>query len=112
MPLDTFKIGGYMKKSVFILALIFGINFPVDLSALEAANELLRRVDSKLMPESYEAYRRLINEEPNGKKKEYTFFTLKKGTDKVAIALSVRRLAKRVVQPFGLAKTCGSLFLT
>jgi outer membrane lipoprotein-sorting protein len=85
MPLGTFKIGGYMKKSVFVLALIFGMNFPVDSSALETANELLKRVDSKLMPESYEAYRRLINEEPNGKKKEYTFFTLKKGTDKVAL---------------------------
>ena len=37
------------------------------------------------MPDSYEAYRQLINEEPDGKKKEFTFFTLKKGKDKIAM---------------------------
>jgi outer membrane lipoprotein-sorting protein len=37
------------------------------------------------MPESYEATRRLINEEPDGSKKEFTFFTIKKGRDKIAM---------------------------
>ncbi len=74
-----------MKKYGFILALICAISWPLYSSALETANEFLKRLDSKLMPESYEAYRRLINEEPNGKKKEYSFFTLKNGTDKVAL---------------------------
>ncbi len=49
------------------------------------ANELLKTVDEKLTPESYEAYRKLINEEPDGKKKEFIFYTVKKGRDKVAI---------------------------
>ena len=45
---------------------------------------LLKQVDRNLSPESYESYRKLINIEPDGKKKEFTLFTVKKGTDKVA----------------------------
>ena len=45
---------------------------------------LLKQVDRNLNPESYESYRKLINIEPDGKRKEYTLFTVKKGTDKVA----------------------------
>ena len=37
------------------------------------------------MPESYESYRKLINEEPDGTKKEFIFYTIKKGKDKVAM---------------------------
>jgi hypothetical protein len=32
----------------------------------------------------FESYRKLINVEPDGRKKEYTLFTVKKGVDKVA----------------------------
>jgi len=46
--------------------------------------QLLRQVDRNLSPESYETYRKLINIEPNGRKKEFTLFSLKKGQDKVA----------------------------
>jgi len=49
------------------------------------ANKLLKEVDENLMPESYEATRKLINEEPNGTKKEFTFYTVKKGRDKIAM---------------------------
>ena len=45
---------------------------------------LLKQVDRNLSPDSYESYRKLINVEPDGKKKEFTLFTVKKGTDKVA----------------------------
>ena len=45
---------------------------------------LLKQVDRNLSPESYESYRKLINIEPSGAKKEFTLFTLKKGIDKVA----------------------------
>ncbi|MBI4634543.1 MAG: outer membrane lipoprotein-sorting protein [Deltaproteobacteria bacterium] len=45
---------------------------------------LLKQVDRNLSPESYESYRKLINVEPDGKKKEFTLFTVKKGIDKVA----------------------------
>src|SRR3989339_920679 len=48
-------------------------------------DELLKRIDEKLMPESYEAYRKLINIEPNGRKKEFIFYTVKKGKDKIAM---------------------------
>src|SRR3990172_1714129 len=44
----------------------------------------LKQVDRNLNPESYESYRKLINVEPDGRKKEYTLFTVKKGVDKVA----------------------------
>jgi len=54
-------------------------------SFAEDANQLLKTVDAKLMPESYAAYRKLINEEPDGKKKEYIFFTVRKGKDKIAM---------------------------
>lgn len=46
--------------------------------------QLLKEVDRNLNPESYESYRKLINIEPDGRKKEYTLFTVKKGADKVA----------------------------
>jgi len=46
--------------------------------------ELLKQVDRNLNPESYESYRKLINIEPDGRKKEFTLFTVKKGVDKVA----------------------------
>ncbi|MEK7729315.1 MAG: outer membrane lipoprotein-sorting protein, partial [candidate division KSB1 bacterium] len=49
------------------------------------ANALLKTVDDNLMPASYEAIRRIINEEPDGAKKEFTFFTVKKGKDKIAM---------------------------
>lgn len=49
------------------------------------ANALLKTVDDNLMPESYEAYRTIINEEPNGSKKEFSFYTVKKGKDKIAL---------------------------
>lgn len=63
----------------FFLMMLFA--FPVH--ALEG-EALLRQVDRNLNPESYESYRKLINVEPDGRKKEYTLFTVKKGVDKVA----------------------------
>jgi len=47
-------------------------------------NALLKNLDRNLNPESFEAYRKLINIEPNGREKEFVLFTVKKGTDKVA----------------------------
>jgi outer membrane lipoprotein-sorting protein len=44
---------------------------------------ILRQVDRKLNPESYEMYRKLVNIEPDGRKKEFVLFTLKKGRDKM-----------------------------
>jgi len=44
---------------------------------------ILRQVDRKLNPESYEMYRKLVNIEPDGRKKEFVLFTVKKGRDKM-----------------------------
>jgi len=45
---------------------------------------LLKKIDRNLEPESYESYRKLINIEPNGDKKEFVLYTVKKGKDKMA----------------------------
>lgn len=50
---------------------------------------ILRQVDRNLNPESYEMYRKLINIEPDGNKKEFVLYTIKKGSDRmVALFLS------------------------
>ena len=46
--------------------------------------DLLKKVDRNLEPESYESYRKLINIEPNGAKKEFVIYSVKKGKDQVA----------------------------
>ncbi|WP_455207384.1 outer membrane lipoprotein-sorting protein [Kaarinaea lacus] len=45
--------------------------------------ELLRQIDRNLQPASYEMYRKLINIEPDGAKKEFVLYTIKKGQDKM-----------------------------
>ena len=47
-------------------------------------SDILKKVDRNLEPQSYEMYRKLINIEPNGAKKEFVLFSVKKGRDKVA----------------------------
>jgi Outer membrane lipoprotein-sorting protein len=65
--------------SIAVIALMFAIPaYAVD------GTDLLKQVDRNLSPPSYESYRKLINIEPDGRKKEFTLFTVKKGTDKVA----------------------------
>ncbi len=50
---------------------------------------ILLQVDKNLNPESYEMYRKLINIEPDGSKKEFVLYSVKKGQDKmVALFLS------------------------
>jgi outer membrane lipoprotein-sorting protein len=66
--------------SAFLIFVLFASS-----TAAQDANKLLKEVDDNLLPESYEASRKLINEEPNGSKKEFTFYTVKKGKDKIAM---------------------------
>jgi len=47
-------------------------------------NEVLRKVDERMQPASYEMYRKLINVEPDGTRKEFVLYTIKKGQDKMA----------------------------
>lgn len=44
---------------------------------------ILQKVDRNLEPESYEMYRKLINIEPDGTKKEFVIWSVKKGRDKL-----------------------------
>jgi outer membrane lipoprotein-sorting protein len=71
-----------MTHKILIAALLslfmVGVAFAVD------GKKLLEQVDRNLNPESYEMYRKLINIEPDGRKKEFTLFSVKKGADKVA----------------------------
>jgi outer membrane lipoprotein-sorting protein len=78
-----------MKKllaAIVISALFFGTASPA--CALDG-EKILRQVDRNLNPESYEMYRKLINIEPDGGKKEFVLYTIKKGQDRmVALFLS------------------------
>jgi outer membrane lipoprotein-sorting protein len=68
-----------MKK---ILICLFALLIAVPVYALDGT-QLLKQIDRNLNPESYELYRKLVNIEPDGRKKEYVLFTVKKGRDKV-----------------------------
>ncbi|HAX62085.1 MAG TPA: outer membrane lipoprotein-sorting protein [Elusimicrobia bacterium] len=74
-----------MKLTNLILIFSSLVLFSGRAFSQDDGNELLKRIDGKLMPESYEAYRKLINIEPNGRKKEFIFYTVKKGKDKIAM---------------------------
>src|SRR3989339_2271629 len=74
-----YRRNSMMKIFIAMIALLFAIPaYAVDGTAF------LKQIDRNLNPESFESYRKLINIEPDGKKKEYTLFTVKKGVDKVA----------------------------
>jgi len=71
-----------MLKKIILVSLFIAVTaFPA--FALDGA-KLLAQVDRNLNPESYEMYRKLINIEPDGRKKEFTLFSIKKGQDKIA----------------------------
>jgi outer membrane lipoprotein-sorting protein len=67
-----------------ILSLLLILLCVVPAFALDGA-KLLDQVDRNLNPDSYETYRKLINIEPDGRKKEFTMFSVKKGQDKIAV---------------------------
>jgi hypothetical protein len=52
--------------------------------AAMTGEEILRQVDRNLMPGSFESYRKLVNIEPDGSRREFILFTVKKGNDRVA----------------------------
>ncbi|MDP3512763.1 MAG: outer membrane lipoprotein-sorting protein [Sulfuritalea sp.] len=67
-----------MKKLIALLFCLLA--FPA--LALDGA-AILKKVDRNLEPESYEMLRKLINIEPDGKKKEFVLYSVKKGRDKI-----------------------------
>lgn len=68
-----------IKRILLTLALLVAL--PV-MAAVDG-NEILKKVDRNLEPESYEMYRKLINIDPGGDKKEFVLYSVKKGRDKV-----------------------------
>jgi len=68
-----------MKTVITIVLLLLAI----PAYALDG-QQLLVQIDRNLNPESYENYRKIVNVEPDGKKKEYTLYSVKKGVDKIA----------------------------
>jgi len=64
--------------------LLFTILFLLAVPAMALDGEqILQKVDRNLEPESYEMLRKLINVEPDGTRKEYVLYSLKKGRDKL-----------------------------
>ncbi len=72
------------KKLAAIAALISLLFLPHHLMAQETAKEWLSTIDRDLNPPQYESYRKLINIEPDGSKKEFVLFTVKQGRENVA----------------------------
>jgi outer membrane lipoprotein-sorting protein len=75
-----------MKKrisSTLVLASIFALLFSAGLIDAQDGTAILKKVDANLQPESFESYRKLINIEPSGAKREFLLYTLKKGNDKI-----------------------------
>ncbi|OGR66673.1 MAG: outer membrane lipoprotein-sorting protein [Elusimicrobia bacterium GWB2_63_16] len=72
-----------MKTMKLLIAL--ALLSPAGAALALDGDALLKRIDANLMPPSYEAYRKLVNIEPDGKKKEFVFYTAKKGRDSMAM---------------------------
>ncbi len=75
-----------MKKMIIVvlLGLFSSMMFSsITVFALDG-NEILKQVDGNLNPDSFEMYRKLINVEPDGTKKEFVMFSVKKGKEKIA----------------------------
>ena len=72
-----------MRSLIKVLFFLCGLVIAFPAYAIDGT-QLLEQVDRNLTPENYVMYRKLINVEPDGRKKEYTLFTVKKGKDKVA----------------------------
>jgi len=67
---------------ILTLTLLALFGFVLPTYALDG-NDILKKVDANLQPESFESYRKLINIEPSGTKREFLLYTLKKGHDKI-----------------------------
>ena len=69
-----------MKRWLWLVLVLCLV--PASAFAIDGA-QILQKVDRNLEPESYEAYRKLIDIQPDGSRKEYVLYTLKKDRDKV-----------------------------
>lgn len=73
------KVASWRWATAAVLALFLA---PEPARALDGT-QMLRQVDRNLAPESYEMYRKLINIEPDGSRKEFVLYMVKKGREKM-----------------------------
>jgi outer membrane lipoprotein-sorting protein len=71
---NLMKLGLVVLLALFVVPVAYGLD----------GTEILKKVDANLQPESFESYRKLINIEPSGAKREFLLFTVKKSNDKIA----------------------------
>jgi len=64
-----------LRTIMFCLVLTAGPACAMD------GSDILDRVDRNLAPDSYEMYRKLINQEPDGSRKDFVLYTAKKGRE-------------------------------
>jgi outer membrane lipoprotein-sorting protein len=70
------------ERFILLFALSLTLFFAAPAFSLDGT-EILKKVDANLQPESFESYRKLINIEPSGAKREFLLYTIKKGNDKI-----------------------------
>lgn len=68
---------GFWSTLLLLIAIPFGV------VAQSSPQEWLETIDRNLNPPEFESYRKLINIEPDGTKKEFVLFSLKQGKEKV-----------------------------
>ena len=92
-----------MKTCLIIsLSVLCLASFAAAQDILPEGNALLVEIDRKLMPENSESYKKIINIEPNGAKKEFILYVVKKGNDKmVSTFLEPKSEVGRSTLPLG-----------
>ncbi|MBI4486859.1 MAG: outer membrane lipoprotein-sorting protein, partial [Acidobacteria bacterium] len=66
------------------LVTALAVSAPRPLTAQIDGAALLAQIDRQLNPPSYEAYKRIVNIEPNGRTREYLLYQIADGREKVA----------------------------
>lgn len=72
-----------MQKIIFTFSMFLMFSMLISQDVISEGNNLLQEIDRRLSPESFESLRKIINIEPNGTKKEFVLYALKKGNDKM-----------------------------
>ncbi len=72
-----------MRIKICLLTFYIIVALLTSTSFADDGTTILKKVDRNLQPESYEMYRKLINLEPDGDRKEFVLYSIKKGRDKM-----------------------------
>jgi outer membrane lipoprotein-sorting protein len=74
----------HRKGTAMINALLLALLMTATPAFALDGTALLEKVDRNLEPESYEMVRKLVNIEPDGSRKEFVLYSVKKGREKLA----------------------------